>query len=622
MPAKTPETQTTNDDLKKIIEINKFIHSEYDTQQLLKIVLNYAIQLSNAEAGFVLLLDENGNVTVKASMNTEKTDENSISMSIARLAIEKSEIVGSADALTDERCDSSESIVLNERTSVLCLPIRFKNKSIGVFYLYHKYRVNAFDNCNMDLLNTFCDQVRIALENDALINQLVTQQKKIQQELEKTSEELAEVKGILNSESETYHTRYAYKPIVSQSAPMRKIFKLLDKVTETNLSVFIHGESGTGKELVAKALHYNNPARKGKRFVAINCGAIPANLMESELFGYKAGSFTGASRDKKGLFLEASGGTLFLDEISELDAQLQVKLLRVLQEGEVQRIGDTQTFKVDVRVVSASHKDIAAQVKQGKFRQDLYYRLCQLKIDIPPLRDRREDIPLLAKHFVQKFKKQNNLDDDIQIPPVFMKTLLEYDWPGNVRELENLISVACALREGSQLALENIPPNYGIKRIAGKVVPTSISVNPADLSYSGKASVRIDPANFFDPTKTWHDYEATILAKCYEKNGRKKMPTAKQLGVSHSTIYRKIADLKLDDDSNPLYAEAFVYDPETSLKDYVVKVFEAALKYHGNHPYAAIRQLGVSQGYFYKIMKKFRGKQVRTEEGPRHSLRG
>lgn len=607
------EQHNTKDDLKKIIEINKLINSEYDTKQLLKIVLNYALQLTNAEAGFFLLLEDDGSLVVRESINTNVTDIDKISMSIARRAIEKGEIVSSSDALSDERFDTSESIVLNELKSVLCLPVRSKNKSIGVFYLDNRYRINAFEECNVDLLNAFCDQVGIALENNELIVKLKQAQTKLEDRLEKTTEELAQVKDILKSESETYTTKYAYKQIISQSQPMREIFKLLDKVTETNLAVFISGDSGTGKELVAKALHYNNPSRAQNRFVAINCGAIPANLMESELFGYKAGSFTGANKDKKGLFEEASGGTLFLDEIGELDSLLQVKLLRVLQEGEVQRIGDSRTTKVNVRIISASHKDMEELAQDKLFREDLFYRLCQMKINLPPLKERSEDIPLLAKHFVKKYKEQSKLDEDITIPPDFMKALLEYEWPGNIRELENLISVACALKEGNHLSLSNIPPNYGIVRQIEES-SSKLQANLADLRTAKITQVSIDDNNIFDVTKTWKDYEAVIIAKCYETNQKKKMPTAECLKQSHSTIYKKISELNLDDESNPLYADGFVYDTKLSMKEYILKIFEAALKHHNGHPYAAIRQLNVSQGYFYKIMKEFKHQEEDVRE--------
>lgn len=607
---------TSQDDLKKIIEINKFINSESNPEQLLKVVLNYALQLTTAESGFVMLLDEDDSFVIKARMNTSETDEEKISMSIARLAIEQGEIITSSDALTDDRFDSSESIVMNELKSVLCLPIRSHNRSIGVFYLDNRFKINAFESTNLDLLNAFCDQVGIALEKTNLISQLMSAQNKLAHQLKETKEELHQVKEILKEESENFKTRYAYTSIISKSVQMQNIFKLLDKITETTLSIFIHGQSGTGKELVAKALHYNNATRNTKRFIAINCGAIPTNLMESELFGHKAGSFTGADKDKKGLFEEANGGTLFLDEIGELDSQLQVKLLRVLQEGEVQRIGDSNIIKVNVRIISASHKDIEKMVKENKFREDLYYRLCQMKIDLPPLKDRTEDIPLLAKHFVQKFSKQNDIREEISIPPQFMKAMLEYEWPGNVRELENLISVACALRDEYKLSLDLIPPDYGIiQKLKSSNSGFSLQQNLADTSTVLKKSVMIDDQNEYDHLTSWPQYESIIIAKAYEDCERKKVPTADALDLSHSTIYKKISDLNLDDTSNPLYASTFKYIKNTTMKQYILRIFEAALIYHDQHPYAAIKQLGVSQGYFYKIMKEFKS---RTEDSQEH----
>jgi transcriptional regulator with GAF, ATPase, and Fis domain/serine/threonine protein kinase len=603
-------TMTLNDmtsnsgDLKKILEINTFINSEQDVEQLLKLVLTYAIQLSNAEAGFVILLENDGSLRIRKTLNATVSDEEKLSTSIVRKAIETGAIISSADALSDDRFDSSESIVLNELKSILCLPIKSKNKTIGVFYLDNRFRTNAFANSNVTLLNAFCDQVGIAMENAHLIAELKEAQQKLQKQLQKTSEELDEVKGILKAESENYKTRYAYKNIVAQSEPMRVVFRLLDKVTETSLAVFLHGASGTGKELVAKALHYNNSVRQQHRFVAINCGAIPANLMESELFGYKAGSFTGAVKDKKGLFEEANGGTLFLDEIAELEPVLQVKLLRVLQEGEVQKIGDSKAVKVDVRIICASHKNLEDMVKQNLFREDLYYRLCQMKIDLPPLVDRKEDIVILVKYFVDKYNQQNKSDETIVIPPIFMKAVVEYSWPGNVRELENFISVACALRDGVQLSLDNVPPNYGIKKaMVDKAAQSCVVANLANL---GSKPTPLDAQNQLDGEKKWHDYEAVIIAKCYEMTGKRKAETAEHLGLSHSTIYKKIQELNLDDKTNPLYADAFVYVVGCTLKDYVIRVFQAALLQHDGHPYAAIRQLGVSQGYFYKIMKEFK----------------
>ncbi|MBU0504973.1 sigma 54-interacting transcriptional regulator [bacterium] len=599
------QSTTPVSDLKKIIEINQIINAQQDVHKLFKLVLDYALELTGAQSGYIMVLNELGALDIEAAKNTASDQQEQISMSVAKQSIEKGEIVLAADALADDRFKSSESIVLGELKSILCLPINSKGKTIGVFYLDNHSQTDVFKNYPAELLTAFSDQVGIALDKNKLVHKLQGKQKELTQSLEQTSSELEKAKTILHNEANVLQTKYAYTNIIAASAEMQKVFKILDKVTETNLSLFIYGASGTGKELIAKALHHNNGARKNKAFVAINCGAIPATLMESELFGHIKGSFTGADRDKKGLFEEANGGTLLLDEIGELDLQLQVKLLRVLQEGEVQRIGDTKSHKVDVRVLCASHKDLQRLVKQKTFREDLYYRLCQMKIDIPNLRDRTDDIPPLALHFVNKYRDQNALKEEIKVPPVFMEALKQYNWPGNVRELENLISVACALKEGNKLCLENIPPNYGMQQFSeGSFAQVSLNVSNLSMEMSQHIGTPIDSNNLFDPTKTWADYEALIFAKCYEANGKKKIRVCEKLDISHSTIYKKTNEYKLDDPNCPLYKSDFIYDGKSSLKEYVVKIFNAALAHHQNRPYAAIKQLGISQGYFYKIMKE------------------
>lgn len=584
--------------LETILKINKYLNAEHSLEHLLKMVLNYALDLSGAESGLVLLVNEAGELSVEASVNTTVDSElKRISTSAAREALNSGNTIVSHDALTDGRFDSADSIVLNELKSILCLPLRSRNKVIGVLYLDNRMQTDAFKDVNLRVLNAYCDQVGIAVENARLFGRYEHAEKRLQEQLEKTTGELNEAREQLKSDAGTYMAKYSYSQIVAKSKPMQDIFRMLDKITETNLSIFIHGASGTGKELIARAIHFNNPTRFQKRFVAINCGAIPSNLIESELFGHKAGSFTGADRDKKGLFEEANGGSLFLDEIAELEPQLQVKLLRVLQEGEVQRVGDVRPIKVDVRIVSASHKSIENLIKQGAFREDLFYRLCQIKLDIPPLGDRREDVPLLVEHFIEKFKKEHKLKDAIHVTPTLMKILLNYNWPGNVRELENVINVACALRNGSYLDENCLPPNYGIAEVS-----RSLSLAAGD---GHGPVVSIDEHNKLNPMRTWDEYETLIIAKCFQTNHFKKGSTAEMLGISPSTLYKKLKEHNLEDKNNPIYSDNFVYAEGTPLKDYIPKIFKAALEQADNHPYAAIRKLGVSQGYFYKVMKTF-----------------
>ena len=237
--------------------------------------------------------------------------------------------------------------------------------------------------------------------------------------------------------------RYHFENIIGQSSKMLDLYKLLEKVAPTKTNILITGESGTGKELVAKAIHYNSP-RKEKPFVTLNCGAIPESLIESELFGHMKGAFTDAIATKKGLFEVADEGTIFLDEISELPLLMQVKLLRVLQDREFKRVGGTEDIRVDVRIISATNKDLEEAVREKRFREDLFYRLNVIQIKLPPLRERREDIPLLAMHFLKKYSEELN-KNILTISPEALRILLNYDYPGNVRELQNIIERAVAL---------------------------------------------------------------------------------------------------------------------------------------------------------------------------------
>ncbi|MBM4347272.1 MAG: sigma-54-dependent Fis family transcriptional regulator, partial [Deltaproteobacteria bacterium] len=248
---------------------------------------------------------------------------------------------------------------------------------------------------------------------------------------------------------------YSFENIVSKNEKMNKIFEIIRKVAPYKSTILITGESGTGKELVAKAIHYHSDRAK-RLFVPVNCGAIPENLLESELFGHVKGAFTDAIRTKKGLFEEADEGTIFLDEIGELPSQLQVKLLRVLQEGEIRRVGESKSIQVDVRIIAATVKDLAREVNEGRFREDLFYRLNVLHIYIPPLRERKEDIPLLLQHFINKHNQTLNKNVK-EVESKAIESLMNYKWSGNVRELENTIERAVVLTDGERIEIDHLP---------------------------------------------------------------------------------------------------------------------------------------------------------------------
>jgi len=596
-----------------ILALNNHLNAEHNLEFLFKTILNYALELSQAERGLILLVDERGNLELKASVNAEMNPNlTQISTNIAEKVLDSGEAIQTDDATGDNRFNEFQSVMILKLRSILCLPIQSRKKTVGVLYLDNRYRPGAFKAANLKILRAFGDQAGIAIENAKLITQYRQAEGELRKKLAEAESEASHYEAILKEEAIAIPTKYSYDKIIAKSKLMFDIFRMLDKITETTLAVFIHGETGTGKELIAKALHYNNKTRKDKRFVALNCGAIPANLMESELFGHKAGSFTGATKDKKGLFLEADGGTIFLDEIAELDMNLQVKLLRVLEESEITPVGDTKTYSVDVRIVAASHKNLEEEIKAGRFREDLFYRICQIKIDLPPLRDRREDIPLLAEKFMENYRKQHEIDRKLKLAPSLMKKLLDYDWPGNVRELENIISVATALADEEELTYESLPTSYGIrKNLASR--PASAAAGPAaPMGAPGKAApagmrVLIDGENLYDPQTNWEDYERLIIAKAYQTQGSNPAKTAEVLDLSLATMYKRIKELDLNNAGNPLYQKNFTYDPKFTLKDYVKKVFRAANEYSENHPYTAIKWLGVSQGYFYKILKELKG---------------
>ncbi|HWP34201.1 MAG TPA: sigma-54 dependent transcriptional regulator [Thermodesulfobacteriota bacterium] len=318
---------------------------------------------------------------------------------------------------------------------------------------------------------------------------------------------------------------YGFDSIVGKSAPMQEVFRTLQKVSGYKSTVLLMGESGTGKELIARAIHYNSP-RRDRPFVAVNCGAIPENLLESELFGHLKGAFTDASRTKKGLFEEAHEGTLFLDEIGELPLALQVKLLRVLQEEEIRRVGDVKSIKVDVRVIAATVKDLEKEVKAGRFREDLYYRLNVLPIHVPPLRQRKEDIPALVEHFIKKYNAR--LDMKVAgVAPEAMALLMEYDWPGNVRELENTIERALVLTDSAYIQPASLPP-------AVREFQTKSRLELLKDEYSIKKSSRI--------------LEEELIRKALAKTRGNRTHAAKLLEISHRALLYKIAEYGIEDE--------------------------------------------------------------------------
>jgi PAS domain S-box-containing protein len=309
--------------------------------------------------------------------------------------------------------------------------------------------------------------------------------------------------------------RYTFEDIVGRSPAMRKVFEILPDIAASNSTVLIEGASGTGKELFARAIHNLTP-RKKKRFVAVNCAALPDSLLESELFGYKAGAFTDARRDKPGRFALADGGTIFLDEIGDISPAMQVRLLRVLQERTIEPLGATETVKVNVRVLAATNKDLAGLVSEGKFREDLFYRIRVIYLKLPGLNERREDIPLLVDHVIAKFNQLQGKDIAGVSQEVLVR-LMEHDYSGNVRELENIIEQAFVLCRGGLIEVSHLPP---------ELRPPSLAASTLDGGTSLQAM------------------EKHLIETELERSGGNRQRAARELGINPSTLYRKLEALK------------------------------------------------------------------------------
>ena len=314
--------------------------------------------------------------------------------------------------------------------------------------------------------------------------------------------------------------KYRFDNLIGKSKPMQDIFDLIRRISNSKSTVLIYGKSGTGKELVAKAVHYNSP-RKDKTFVTVNCGAIPETLLESELFGHVKGSFTGAIATRKGLFEEANGGTILLDEIGTISPAMQVKLLRVLQEREIRRVGGTENIKVDIRLIAISNINLEEAVKKGEYREDLYYRLNVITINLPDLKDRQDDISLLANHFLKKYS-QGSGNEVKSISKEAMNILLNYDWPGNVRELENAIERAVALGTHEEILPEDLSANIrNSKKMMGinGILPEDVTIRELEKNY---------------------------ITKILKKTKGHKINTARILGIDRRTLYRKLKKYNLE----------------------------------------------------------------------------
>jgi len=487
--------------LRRLHRFSERLMTSRSVDELLEELLDDVIDLTGAARGVVLLVEpgeaENNTPRVRASRNVRQEaihdPSGAISDSIVRQVIETKRSVIVSDALTDTTFGKSESVIALQLSSVMCVPLVNQGDAIGALYVGNDEVKHLFQRSQLDLLTIFAGQASLILQNAMLLSALRADKEKLAAEL---------------------HDK-RFGEIIGACPSMMEVFRKLQKVATTDISVLITGETGTGKELIARELHRRSNRANGP-FITVNCGAIPENLMESEMFGHVKGAFTGAIASRPGKFQLADGGTLFLDEIGELTPQLQVKLLRAIQERVVFRVGDSKPEKCDIRIICATNRNFEDMIKTGEFREDLYYRLNVVNLWLPPLRDRGDDVFIIAKALISKYA------DELNSPvrgyaPQALAAIKKFPWPGNIRQLENRIKKALVLCEKTLLS-------------------------PDDMDLGPEAQQPIVPLE-----KAKEDFQRRYVLEVLERNNGNRTQTARDLGVDPRTVFRY-----LEREHNPL----------------------------------------------------------------------
>jgi len=473
----------------KLFLFSSKLLGNYELGQLLKELMDAVIEVSNADKGFLILLEGNQlRVKVARNMRSENVGDavTQLSDSIIAKVVRTRKPLIISDALNDAEFSDSLSVVNLKLCSVMCVPLMDKDSLMGLIYVGNDNVVELFEEQALEVLTIFAAQASLIIKNALLINELQLESQGLRQRLE------AERFG----------------RIIGSCDAMLEVFKKVEKVATTDISVLITGETGTGKELIANEMHQRSSRAKGP-FITINCGAIPENLLESELFGHVKGAFTGAVATKRGKFQAANGGTLFLDEIGELPLPLQVKILRALQERTVVKVGDTRPESVDIRVLAATNKNLEEEIRAGQFREDLFYRLNVVNIHLPPLRERGEDILVIAKYFLAKFAEEYGVKVK-GFSPNAVISIKKYPWPGNIRQLENHIKKAVVLAEKALLGPEDLD-------LTADVLPAIVALAAAKENFQ-------------------RQYINEVLAL----NNGNRTKTARDLGVDPRTIFRHL----------------------------------------------------------------------------------
>jgi transcriptional regulator with GAF, ATPase, and Fis domain len=470
-------------------------------ETLLDALLDALLEVTRADKGFVIELSD-GTPEVRASRNVAPGNVEAavsrVSDSIVQRVLTTRRPLVVADALHDAEWSSSASVVDLRLQSVMCAPLVARGEVFGAIYLGNDSIRNLFDHRSLETLTVFSSQASLLLQNALLLRDLRRENEALREAIESRR----------------------YGELLGAGASMREVYRRIEKVAPTDVTVLVQGETGTGKELVAREIHRRSPRGAGA-FVAVNCAAIPEGLLESELFGHVKGAFTGAVATRAGRFQAASGGTLFLDEIGEMPPALQVKLLRAIQERVVQRVGDSRPEPVDIRVVAATNRNLEDEVRAGRFREDLYYRLHVVTIGLPPLRERGDDVTVLARWFLQRYAAE--FDSRARgFAPGALSALLKHHWPGNIRELENRVKKAAVLADGPLVTAEDL--DLGPESLAS-TLPLADAVE---------------------------EFRKRYISEILERNGGNRTKTAKDLDVDPRTVFRHLEKLESERRGGPV----------------------------------------------------------------------
>jgi Nif-specific regulatory protein len=510
-----------------LYEVGKVINSTLDLQEVLSRTMDLVLERLGAERGMIVLADRlTRELEVAVVRNLGKEDEKEgqkLSESVVRRVLETREPILAVDALTDGRFAGSESIVARHIVSILCVPLAIRDRMAGAIYVDHREARHLFGQADLEFLLAFADQAAIAIENARLFGELDASRQRLKEENESLRNE------ILSSHN--------LGSMIGKSRPIVELKQMIEKVAQSSSTVLIRGESGTGKGLVARILHSISPRRQAP-FIHFNCAALPETLVESELFGHEKGSFTGATGQKPGRFELANHGTIFLDEIGKVSMSVQSKLLRVVEEKEFERVGGTRTLQADVRVIAATNLDIEEAIERNEFREDLYYRLNILPIVLPPLRQRKEDLPYLVQHFLAKVSRDQGRAPK-ELDPAVLNVFYAYDWPGNVRELEAAVHRAFVLSSTDVLTTDDF--GWIALQVKGRAVP-----QPPDAS-GLSATVRLADGGYEEALERYD--RQLIAAGLAQTNGRIR-ETARLLDIARNTLRAKMKRYGLSGDGD------------------------------------------------------------------------